>query len=102
MLTLETMKTLYFDCFSGISGDMTIAALLDLGLDFDYLKTELQKLPVEGYELKVSRVTRSNAQRNRSSTSLLEENPRAVITITTHPHHHDIIIFIERLRRFCR
>jgi uncharacterized protein (TIGR00299 family) protein len=54
------MKTLYFDCFSGISGDMTIGALLDLGLDLEYLKTELRKLPVEGYELKASRVTRSN------------------------------------------
>lgn len=54
------MKTLYFDCFSGISGDMTIGALLDLGLDFDYLKTELQKLPVEGYELRAFRVVRSN------------------------------------------
>jgi uncharacterized protein (TIGR00299 family) protein len=54
------MKTLYFDCFSGISGDMTIGALMDLGLDLEYLKTELEKLPVEGYELKVSRVLRSN------------------------------------------
>src|SRR5690242_8631842 len=54
------MKTLYFDCFSGISGDMTIGALLDLGLDFDYLKAELRKLPVEGYTLKASRVLRSN------------------------------------------
>src|SRR5579862_6750948 len=54
------MKTLYFDCFSGISGDMTIGALLDLGLDFEHLKTELSKLPVEGYQLKVSRVLRSN------------------------------------------
>src|SRR5436309_1358944 len=54
------MKTLYFDCFSGISGGMTIGALLDLGLDFDYLKTELKKLPVEGYELRASRVMRSN------------------------------------------
>src|SRR5438552_18694046 len=54
------MKTLYFDCFSGISGDMTIGALLDLGLDLDYLKAELKKLPVEGYELKASRVTRCN------------------------------------------
>src|SRR5262249_45736988 len=60
MLTLEAMKTLYFDCFSGISGDMTIGALLDLGLDFEYLKAELAKLPVEAYELKLSRVTRSN------------------------------------------
>src|ERR1043165_4631577 len=58
MLTLQAMKTLYFDCFSGISGDMTIGALLDLGLDFDYLRTELQKLPVDGYDLKDSRVTR--------------------------------------------
>jgi uncharacterized protein (TIGR00299 family) protein len=54
------MKTLYFDCFSGISGDMTIGALLDAGLDFDYLKAELRKLPVEGYDLRMSRVTRSN------------------------------------------
>src|SRR5262245_37764451 len=54
------MKTLYFDCFSGISGDMTIGALLDLGLDFGYLKAELAKLPVEAYELKLSRVIRSN------------------------------------------
>src|SRR5215467_2261258 len=60
MLTLEAMKTLYFDCFSGISGDMTIGALLDLGLDLNYLRAELHKLPVEGYELKASRVTRSN------------------------------------------
>ena len=54
------MKTLYFDCFSGISGDMTIGALLDLGLDLGYLKAELKKLPVEAYELRVSRVLRSN------------------------------------------
>ena len=39
---------------------MTIGALLDLGLDFEYLKTELRKLPVEGYELTMSRVVRSN------------------------------------------
>jgi hypothetical protein len=39
---------------------MTIGGLLDLGLDFEYLKTELKKLPVEGYELAMSRVVRSN------------------------------------------
>src|SRR6185295_2994817 len=54
------MRTLYFDCFSGISGDMTVGALLDLGLDLDYLRTELAKLPVEGYELSSSRVVRAN------------------------------------------
>src|SRR5881398_3435311 len=54
------MPMLYFDCFSGISGDMTIGALLDLGLEFGYLQTELQKLPLEGYRIKASRVVRAN------------------------------------------
>jgi uncharacterized protein (TIGR00299 family) protein len=54
------MRTLYFDCFSGISGDMTIGALLDLGLDLEYLRSELQKLPVTGYRIRSSRVVRAN------------------------------------------
>src|SRR3989442_10963286 len=76
------MKTLYFDCFSGISGDMTIGALLDLGLDFGYLKTELGKLPVEGYELKVCRVTRSNL--SATKFDVLVEG-----MVDHHHHHHD-------------
>jgi uncharacterized protein (TIGR00299 family) protein len=79
MLTLETMKTLYFDCFSGISGDMTIGALLDLGLDLNYLKAELQKLPVGGYELKASRVTRSNISAMKFDVLMGDED---------HPGHH--------------
>src|SRR5262245_27038841 len=73
------MKTIYFDCFSGISGDMTIGALLDLGLDFEYLKTELKKLPVEGYELKQSRVVRANL--SAMKFDVLMENG--------HSHEHD-------------
>ncbi|WP_163538563.1 nickel pincer cofactor biosynthesis protein LarC [Gracilibacillus sp. YIM 98692] len=54
------MRTLYIDCFSGISGDMTIASLLDLGLDFDYLKEQLQKLRLEQeYELTLSNVVKN-------------------------------------------
>jgi uncharacterized protein (TIGR00299 family) protein len=79
MLTLETMRTLYFDCFSGISGDMTIGALLDLGLDLDYLKTELCKLPVEGYELQASRVTRSNVSAMKFDVLMAGD---------VHEHHH--------------
>ena len=44
------MKTAYFDCFSGISGDMIIGALLDLGLDFNFLKNELKKLDLKAHE----------------------------------------------------
>src|SRR2546427_5031732 len=77
------MKTLYFDCFSGISGDMTIGALLDVGLGFDYLKTELKKLPVEGYELRASRVMRSNLSAMKFDVLMegASENH-------THKHHH--------------
>ena len=45
------MKIAYFDAFSGISGDMVIGALLDLGLSLDLLKTEFSKLPLDGYTL---------------------------------------------------
>jgi pyridinium-3,5-bisthiocarboxylic acid mononucleotide nickel chelatase len=76
------MKTLYFDCFSGIAGDMTIGALLDLGLDFDYLKTELKKLPVEGYELKASRVVRSNISAMKFDVIMEDEDHH------DHDHHH--------------
>src|SRR5215469_4705211 len=86
MLTLETMKTLYFDCFSGISGDMTIGALLDLGLGFDYLKTELHKLPVEGYELRMSRVIRSNL--SAMKFDVLVEGQEKHPAHAEHEHHH--------------
>jgi len=46
------MKIAYFDCFSGIAGDMIIGALLDAGLEFSALKRELKKLPLTGYQIK--------------------------------------------------
>jgi uncharacterized protein (TIGR00299 family) protein len=77
------MKTLYFNCFSGISGDMTIGALLDCGLGFDYLKTELRKLSVEGYELRMSRVTRSNLSAIKFDV-LIHGEPEPILH-----HHHE-------------
>lgn len=41
----------YFDCFSGVSGDMTLGALVDAGLDLEYLRAELGRLPLAGYTL---------------------------------------------------
>jgi uncharacterized protein (DUF111 family) len=43
------MKTLYFDCIAGVSGDMILGALIDAGLDVDWLRTELKKLPITGW-----------------------------------------------------
>ena len=52
-------KSLYLECYSGISGDMTVAALLDLGADQKVLEDVLESIPVQGFEIKVSRVTKS-------------------------------------------
>src|SRR5437016_4601651 len=49
------MKTLYLDIFSGISGDMLLGALIDLGADPNQLHRELAKLRLEGYHLHVVR-----------------------------------------------
>jgi uncharacterized protein (TIGR00299 family) protein len=50
------MKLAYFDCFSGISGDMTLGALVDAGCAVDYLREELRGLQVPGWELTAERV----------------------------------------------
>jgi uncharacterized protein (TIGR00299 family) protein len=49
---------LYFDCFSGISGDMCLGALLDLGIPADYLIDKLALLPVSGYQIEFLPVTK--------------------------------------------
>ncbi len=53
------MKIAYFDCFSGISGDMTVGALLSLGVDFRELSVGLQSLNLPGFRLEQSQVVRS-------------------------------------------
>ncbi len=49
------MRTLYLDCFSGISGDMTLGAFIDLGIEATYLINELEKLGIDGYTINVSK-----------------------------------------------
>lgn len=50
------MKVAYFDCFSGIAGDMILGALIDLGVSEQFLKKELKKLPLSGYNISVKHV----------------------------------------------
>ncbi len=53
------MKTLYFDCIAGASGDMILGALIDAGLDADWLRGELGKLPISGWKLETKRVDKN-------------------------------------------
>lgn len=52
------MKTLYFDCPTGISGDMCLGAFVDLGVDIETIKKELKKLPVKGYTITATKQRR--------------------------------------------
>ena len=56
---MDDKNTLYLECRSGISGDMTVAALLDLGATEENLRCTLAKLPVDGYEIKVQRLRKN-------------------------------------------
>ena len=47
---------LYLECLSGISGDMMVGALLDLGADEEKLREVLKSVPVSGFEIKISNV----------------------------------------------
>src|SRR6187401_2773465 len=75
------MKTLYFDCFSGVSGDMTIGALIDLGVSLEDLQAELKKLNLPGYSLAVEQVNRSNIAGTKFHVIVEEEHQ--------HEHQHE-------------
>ena len=80
------MKTLYLDIFSGISGDMFIGAMLDLGLDLHRLEHELEKLGLEGYRLQVSRQERGAIVGTKFDVHLTHEQEHE--HIHTHEHSH--------------
>jgi len=59
-------RTAYFDCFSGVSGDMLLGALLDLGLDADELRRGLASLPISGWRLESEVVQRHGLRGTRA------------------------------------
>lgn len=52
-------QTIYMECYSGVSGDMTVAALLDLGADKDILLKGLSSLNVKGYKIEISKISKN-------------------------------------------
>lgn len=72
---------LYLECFSGISGDMTVAALLDLGADKEVLLEGLKSLNVDGYKIEISRVKKCGI--DSCDFNVILENEEY-----NHSHHH--------------
>ena len=82
----------YLDCFSGISGDMLLGALVDAGLPPDDLRSELAKLPLAGYRIDVAKAQRAGLAATRVTVALEEA---AQPSETPHRRLPDIVALIE-------
>jgi pyridinium-3,5-bisthiocarboxylic acid mononucleotide nickel chelatase len=68
-------RILYLDCFSGISGDMMVGALIDLGVDLQYIKNVLKNLGIGGYELKSSKIKINAIYATRFQVNIKKDQP---------------------------
>ena len=59
MKSVKPLRTAYFDCYSGISGDMILAALIDLGVEDKHIVKALKKIDLKGYKLQAKNVQRN-------------------------------------------
>ena len=80
----------YFDCYSGVSGDMSLGAIVDAGADPEALKAEVAKLGLSGYELRFDKVERQGIS-GTQATVVLDKD-------AAQPHRHlsDILEIIDR------
>ncbi len=112
----DIMSRLYLECYSGISGDMTVGALLDLGADRGKLERVLQTVPAKGFEVKISKVLKSGIEACDFDVVLDHEHENhdhdmdylfgepAQETCEGHVHHHhhehrslkDVLEIIDR------
>ena len=80
------MRILSYDCFSGISGDMNLGAMIDLGVDKEYLLNELKKLEISGWEL----ISEKDQRHGITGT-------KVTVRLTQHQHTHRHFSDIERI-----
>jgi pyridinium-3,5-bisthiocarboxylic acid mononucleotide nickel chelatase len=80
------MKILYYDCFSGISGDMNLGAMVDLGIEENYLLNELNKLNLQGWKLDITTDQRHGIK-----------GTKVTVRQTRHEHAHRHLSDIESI-----
>lgn len=83
------MRILYLDCFSGLSGDMTLAALVDAGAEKEYIDQELRRLPLDPFSLSWRRVVKAGVSALKLDVVLDDQHPPH-----HHRHYHDIVRMI--------
>ena len=83
------MKTLYFDCSSGISGNMTLGALLEIVGDDNYLLQELKKLNVDGYKIEISNKVKNGITGKYVDVILDDEHHHEHEHEHIHEHSHE-------------
>ncbi|RSL33504.1 nickel pincer cofactor biosynthesis protein LarC [Salibacterium salarium] len=84
------MKQLYLDCQSGISGDMTLTALIDLGADIDYIKNQLRQLPIDSFSMDIKQTDKKGISSKELVLDFPDEHEhvRAAEAGHVHSHHH--------------
>ena len=78
----------YFDCFSGISGDMTLGAFFDLGVPEEWLKDRLEAIPLTGFEVLAKTVSRHGIQAKSVEVRVKDD--------ATSRHYEDIKSILEK------
>jgi pyridinium-3,5-bisthiocarboxylic acid mononucleotide nickel chelatase len=97
------MKLLYLDCFAGISGDMFLGALLDLGVSEDGLRTELGKLDLKEFQISSRRVIKQNISATKFDVIVKEDSalhpPSLGLRRASHEHrgYTEIAAMIEKI-----
>lgn len=88
------METLYVECYSGISGDMTVGALLDLGADAGVLAEGLKSLNIGGFEIKIKSIEKNNLLACDFDV-ILEDEEESEDSFKINRSYHDICKIID-------
>ncbi|HVB87369.1 MAG TPA: nickel pincer cofactor biosynthesis protein LarC [Candidatus Dormibacteraeota bacterium] len=83
---MTTIRSAYFDCFSGISGDMVLGALVDAGADLRAIEAELRRLGLEGWKISASKVQRGPIFATHVKVETEEQH-----------HHRGLSIILKRI-----
>jgi uncharacterized protein (TIGR00299 family) protein len=83
---MKSIKHAYFDCFSGISGDMVLGALVDAGADLSAIEADLRKLGLEGWSISATRVKRGEIFATHVKVETTEDH-----------HHRGLSVILRRI-----